>query len=135
MKTKENALLSILEKKKHPSGNPFTWNEVYMLFDPQPCLNIFVYPAMDEYAFSRDARIKELEEEVKRLRAGVEKIKSWSPEGKKMEAAPKTYEKLVMEEIDMWKDVLEMLAQYLPQEKSIFDLLMEKYSIKEKQNQ
>lgn len=48
---------------------------------------------------------------------------------KPMPDSPATYEKLIMEEIDMWKDVIEMLAEYNPQEKTIFDLLMEKYKI------
>lgn len=47
-----------------------------------------------------------------------------------MPDSPATYEELVMEEVDMWKDVIEMLAEYVPQKKTIFEILMKKYKIK-----
>jgi hypothetical protein len=46
---------------------------------------------------------------------------------------PATYEALEMEEIDMWKDVISTLVDYTPKDKTVFELLMEKYSIKPKQ--
>lgn len=42
---------------------------------------------------------------------------------------PATYEDLVMEEVDMWKDVIEILAEYIPGEKTVFQILSEKYKI------
>ena len=48
---------------------------------------------------------------------------------KPMPDSPATYEDLVMEEIDMWKDVIEMLAEFVPGEKTIFELLQGKYKI------
>lgn len=42
---------------------------------------------------------------------------------------PATYEDLVMEEIDMWKDVIEILAEYVPNDKTIFEILQAKYKI------
>jgi len=50
---------------------------------------------------------------------------------KPMPANPGVYQDLVMEEIDMWKDVIEIVASYVPSEKSIFETLMAKYSIKQ----
>lgn len=49
-----------------------------------------------------------------------------------MQDKPATYEDLVMEEIDMWKEVMEMFIEYIPGEKTIFELLMDKYQIKPK---
>lgn len=49
-----------------------------------------------------------------------------------MKDSPDKYEVLVMEEIDMWKDVIEILAAYKPGEKTVFDILMSKYKIYEK---
>jgi len=49
--------------------------------------------------------------------------------GKEMPDSPATYEELEMEEIDMWKDVIEMLAEYVPGEKTIFEVLQSKYKI------
>lgn len=48
---------------------------------------------------------------------------------KNMPDNPGTYQDLVMEEIDMWKDVIEICAEYIPHEKTIFDVLQSKYSI------
>jgi hypothetical protein len=48
-----------------------------------------------------------------------------------MQDHPKAYEELVMEEIDMWKDVLDIFAEYIPQEKTVFEIIQSKYSIKE----
>lgn len=45
---------------------------------------------------------------------------------------PATYEELIMEDSDMWKDVLEMIVEYVPGEKSLFQLLEEKYLITKK---
>lgn len=42
---------------------------------------------------------------------------------------PATYEDLVMEEIDMWKDVIEIISAYVPEEKTIFEVLESKYRI------
>lgn len=42
---------------------------------------------------------------------------------------PNTYQDLVMEEIDMWKDVIEICAEYIPHETTIFEVLQSKYSI------
>ena len=50
--------------------------------------------------------------------------------GKPMPDTPATYQDLELEEIDMWKDVIEVLASYLPGEKTIFQILEEKYKIK-----
>lgn len=46
---------------------------------------------------------------------------------------PATYDDLVMEEIDMWKDVIEILAAYIPGEKTIFEVLESKYKISQTQ--
>jgi len=51
---------------------------------------------------------------------------------KPMPNSPGSYQDLVMEEIDMWKDVLEKFAEYVPGDKTIFEILMSKYSIKQK---
>lgn len=48
----------------------------------------------------------------------------------KMPDSPATYEQLVMEEIDMWKDIIEIVAEYVPQEKTVFEILQSKYKIK-----
>lgn len=48
---------------------------------------------------------------------------------KKMPDCPKTYEELVMDEIDMWKDVIEIIADYNPQEKTVFEIIQSKYKI------
>lgn len=45
---------------------------------------------------------------------------------------PATYEHLIMEEIDMWKDVIEILTEYVPGNKSIFEILQSKYTITKK---
>ncbi len=47
-----------------------------------------------------------------------------------MPDSPATYEQLVMEEIDMWEDVIEIIAGYVPQEKTVFEMLQSKYKIK-----
>ena len=49
---------------------------------------------------------------------------------KEMPDSPVMYEQLVMEEIDMWKDVIEILADYVPHDKTIFEILQSKYKIK-----
>lgn len=46
-----------------------------------------------------------------------------------MPDSPDTYQDLVMEEIDMWKDVIETIAEYVPQDKTIFEILQSKYLI------
>ena len=47
---------------------------------------------------------------------------------------PKTYETIVWEEKDIWKDVVDLLANYLPEHGfTIYDRLIEKYEIKLKQ--
>lgn len=46
-----------------------------------------------------------------------------------MPGRPATYEELVMEEDDMWKDVIEILAEYTPGEKTVFEVLKSKYKI------
>ena len=48
---------------------------------------------------------------------------------KEMPDDPDTYEELMMDEIDMWKDVIEILAEYVPGEKTVFDILQAKYKI------
>lgn len=48
---------------------------------------------------------------------------------KEMPDNPKTYEELVMDEIDMWKDVIEIIAEYVPQEKTVFEIIQSKYKI------
>jgi hypothetical protein len=49
---------------------------------------------------------------------------------KPMADGPKTFETIVWEEIDHWKDVIDMLAEYLPQDGfTIYDKLMAKYKI------
>ena len=50
---------------------------------------------------------------------------------KNMPDSPATYEELEMEEIDMWKDVIEILAEYVPGEKTVFEILQSKYKIKQ----
>lgn len=50
---------------------------------------------------------------------------------KEMPDSPRLYEELVMEEIDMWKDVIEILAEYVPNDKTIFEVLQSKYTIKQ----
>ncbi len=49
----------------------------------------------------------------------------------KMPDSPETYEQLAMEEIDMWKDVIEIIAEYVPQEKTVFEILQSKYKVKQ----
>ena len=49
-----------------------------------------------------------------------------------MPDSPATYQDLTMEEIDMWKDVLEIFAGYVPEARTIFEILMSKYSINQK---
>lgn len=46
-----------------------------------------------------------------------------------MPGSPATYEVLEIEETDMWKDVIEILAAYVPGEKTIFEVLESKYKI------
>lgn len=47
--------------------------------------------------------------------------------------APGTFTELVYEEIDHWKDVLEIFAEYLPEDGfTIYDKLIAKYEIKPK---
>jgi len=48
---------------------------------------------------------------------------------KNMPDNPDTYQELVMEEIDMWKDVIRILADYIPTDKTIFEILQSKYKI------
>jgi len=48
---------------------------------------------------------------------------------KKMPDSPETYEELMMDEIDMWKDVIEIIADYNPQEKTVFEIIQSKYKI------
>lgn len=45
---------------------------------------------------------------------------------------PATYEYLIMEEVDMWQDVIEILTEYVPGERSIFQILQSKYTISKK---
>lgn len=51
---------------------------------------------------------------------------------KPMAERPKTFETIVWEERDMWKDVIEEIAGWNPSEKhpTVYDFLLEKYSIK-----
>lgn len=51
---------------------------------------------------------------------------------KQMPDSPATYEDLVMEESDMWKDVLEIFTEYVPGEKTVFEILELKYKISKK---
>ena len=51
--------------------------------------------------------------------------------GQPMPDNPATYDQLVLEEIDMWKDVLETIADYMPHGKTIFEILQSKYKIKQ----
>lgn len=48
---------------------------------------------------------------------------------KPMPNSPATYEALVMEEIDMWKDVIDILSEYIPGDKTVYELLQSKYKI------
>lgn len=54
---------------------------------------------------------------------------------KPMPDGPGTYQDLTMDEKDMWNDVIEILASYIPNpgEKTIFEILTSKYSIKPKE--
>jgi hypothetical protein len=49
-----------------------------------------------------------------------------------MADCPKTFETIVWEEKDIWKDVIEEIAGWLPSEKeqTVYEFLLEKYSIK-----
>jgi hypothetical protein len=51
--------------------------------------------------------------------------------GKEMPDSPAAYEQLVMEEIDMWEDIINILAEYVPGEKSVFEILQSKYKVKQ----
>ena len=51
---------------------------------------------------------------------------------KPMPDSPGTYEELEMEEADMWRDVLEIFTEYVPNGKSVFEILQEKYTISKK---
>ncbi len=50
-----------------------------------------------------------------------------------MPDSPATYEELIMDEADMWRDVIDVIADYMPGEKTIFQILQEKYKINIKQ--
>jgi len=54
---------------------------------------------------------------------------------KQMPDSPGTYQDLSMDEKDMWNDVIEILASYIPnpEGKTIFEILSSKYSISQKQ--
>ena len=49
---------------------------------------------------------------------------------KEIPDSPASYEQLMMDEIDMWKDVIEIIAEYIPQEKTVFEIIQSKYQIK-----
>ena len=53
---------------------------------------------------------------------------------KPMPDAPKTFDTIVWEERDMWMDVIELIAAYVPKEEgpTIFEELMTKYKIDQK---
>ena len=53
---------------------------------------------------------------------------------KKMPNEPATYDELVMEEINMWKDVIEILAEFVTSDKTIFEVLQSKYKIKQQKH-
>jgi hypothetical protein len=53
---------------------------------------------------------------------------------KPMSPCPKTYDTIVWEEKDLWTDVIDLIADYIPNANgsTIFDLLMSKYKIEYK---
>lgn len=51
-----------------------------------------------------------------------------------MAPSPKKFDTIIWEEKDMWQDVIDTLAEWIPTEggPTIFEHLIKKYSIKEK---